>query len=127
MALTLLRLAGTNVLGHAKTILILTIGWLQHKANPTIVMWRQYLGAVLAVIGLLAYNHEKQVSGKQIATSTACSTKQADAVEIELMASVLNKPDSGEQSSDTCNVIGMANGIEHAEKTSVKLQSNTVS
>lgn len=43
------------MLGHTKTLLILAIGWLQHDANPNVVLQRQFVGAALALVGLIAY------------------------------------------------------------------------
>lgn len=52
--------AGTQVLGHTKTVLVLSISWLQHKANPNIVLWRQQLGAALAIAGMVGYGRAEQ-------------------------------------------------------------------
>ena len=47
---------GSQVLGHTKTVVILAVSWILHEASPNIVIWRQYLGSVIAFSGLIAYN-----------------------------------------------------------------------
>ena len=46
---------GTSVLGNAKTLLVLALGWMFHRSDSKIYLWRQYTGAALAFSGMLLY------------------------------------------------------------------------
>ena len=82
------KCAGAQVLGHTKTLLVLTISWLQHKENPNIVLWRQQLGAVLAVAGMLAYSDAEQ-QHKQALLSAVVEKQRRPSPERSVAGTVL--------------------------------------
>ena len=87
--------AGSQVLGHAKTVLILVICWLEHESNPNIVLWRQYVGAAVAMTGLLAYNWASApAQGAVAAAKPAAVTSAPPAAEEEVAAQVLDGGDT---------------------------------
>ena len=83
------------MLGHAKTVLILVICWLEHESNPNIVLWRQYVGAAVAMTGLLAYNWASApAQGAVAAAKPAAVTSAPPAAEEEVAAQVLDGGDT---------------------------------
>ena len=75
------------MLGHTKTILILCISWLTKQTNPNIVMWRQYVGAVLAITGMIFYNRFTTGTAEQ-QDHTTKKRLQSDAAELKEESSV---------------------------------------
>lgn len=73
-----------NVLGHMKTVCVLTLGWILFDAELTL---KNILGMLLAIIGMVVYSWavevEKQAGTKTIAMKHNLSEEDSHLLKVE--------------------------------------------